>query len=55
MVEFQVNVPGTFVLVDHSLTRVEKGAIGELLVEGPEVPEIFRPERTGLTGGAGTH
>jgi len=43
MVEFQVNVPGTFVLVDHSLTRVEKGAIGELTVEGAEVPEIFRP------------
>lgn len=42
MVEFQVNVPGTFVLVDHSLTRVEKGAIGELTVEGAEVPEIFR-------------
>jgi nitrite reductase (NO-forming) len=55
MVEFQVNVPGTFVLVDHSLTRVEKGAIGELIVEGPEVPEIFRPEKTGLTGGAGAH
>ncbi len=43
MVEFQVNVAGTFLLVDHSLTRVEKGAMGELSAEGKEVPEIFRP------------
>ena len=43
MVEFQVNVPGTFLLVDHSLTRIDRGAIGELTVEGTEVPEIFRP------------
>lgn len=43
IVEFQVNVPGTFLLVDHSLTRIEKGAIAELRVEGKEVPEVFRP------------
>jgi len=43
VVEFQVNVAGTFLLVDHSLTRVEKGAMGELSAEGKEVPEIFRP------------
>ncbi len=42
MVEFQLNVPGTYLMVDHSLTRIEKGAIGELTVEGMDVPEIFR-------------
>ncbi|HVU16252.1 MAG TPA: copper-containing nitrite reductase [Candidatus Didemnitutus sp.] len=36
IVEFTVNVPGTFVLVDHSLTRAfNKGALGMLKVEGP--------------------
>ncbi|MEW6157172.1 MAG: copper-containing nitrite reductase [Verrucomicrobiota bacterium] len=37
MVDFKVDVPGTFVLVDHSLFRAfNKGALGMLKVEGPE-------------------
>ena len=37
LVEFKVEVPGTFVLVDHSLTRAfNKGALGMLKVSGPE-------------------
>jgi nitrite reductase (NO-forming) len=36
MVEFKVEVPGTYILVDHSLFRAfNKGAIGMLKVEGP--------------------
>nr|NIQ00599.1 nitrite reductase, copper-containing [Nitrospinaceae bacterium]NIS85114.1 nitrite reductase, copper-containing [Nitrospinaceae bacterium]NIT81931.1 nitrite reductase, copper-containing [Nitrospinaceae bacterium]NIU96314.1 nitrite reductase, copper-containing [Nitrospinaceae bacterium]NIY15124.1 nitrite reductase, copper-containing [Nitrospinaceae bacterium] len=42
VVEFQVEVPGTYVLVDHSIFRVAKGAIGHLVVEGPENPAIIR-------------
>jgi hypothetical protein len=35
VVEFTVDVPGTYLLVDHSLTRsVDRGALGELVVEG---------------------
>jgi nitrite reductase (NO-forming) len=35
MVEFKVDVPGTFILVDHSLTRAfNKGALGMLKVTG---------------------
>lgn len=35
MVEFKVDVPGTFILVDHSLTRAfNKGALGMLKVSG---------------------
>jgi nitrite reductase (NO-forming) len=35
-------VPGTFVLVDHSLSRAfNKGAIGMLKVTGPENPLIY--------------
>lgn len=42
IVEFKVEVPGTFVLVDHSLTRAfNKGAIGMLKVAGNETPVIY--------------
>ena len=41
-VEFDTGVPGTYVIVDHSLTRAfDKGALGHLVVEGPEDPAIF--------------
>jgi nitrite reductase (NO-forming) len=37
IVEFGVEVPGTYILVDHSLFRAfNKGAVGMLKVEGPE-------------------
>ena len=35
-------VPGRYVLVDHALTRMERGLVGALLVEGPANPDIFR-------------
>lgn len=42
IVDFKVDVPGTFVLVDHSLTRAfNKGALGMLKVTGPETPVIY--------------
>lgn len=42
IVEFKVDVPGDFVLVDHSLFRAfNKGALGILKVEGEENPNIF--------------
>jgi len=42
MVEFKVDVPGTFILVDHSLTRAfNKGALGMLKVNGPEDRVIY--------------
>ncbi|MEK7563149.1 MAG: heavy metal translocating P-type ATPase, partial [Patescibacteria group bacterium] len=41
VVEFTVDVPGMYLLVDHSLTRsVDRGALGELIVEGPRNSEI---------------
>ncbi len=44
IVEFRVEVPGRYLLVDHSLFRaLEKGAVGSLEVTGPDAPEIFRP------------
>ena len=41
-VEFRVEVPGNFTIVDHSIFRINKGAMGTLHVEGPENPEILR-------------
>jgi len=39
--DFKVNVPGAYVLVDHSLARLDKGAWGVLVVEGEAQPEIY--------------
>ena len=42
VVEFTVDVPGTYLLVDHTLTRaIDRGAIGEIVVTGPEQPDFF--------------
>lgn len=41
MVEFKLDVPGNYILVDHALSRAEKGLAGILEVTGDENPEIF--------------
>ncbi len=42
IVEFKVDVPGTFILVDHSIFRAfNKGALGMLKVDGPEDKDIY--------------
>jgi nitrite reductase (NO-forming) len=41
-------VPSTIILVDHALSRTfDKGAIGQIVVEGPENPEIFEEVTAG--------
>ena len=42
MVEFKLDVPGNYVLVDHALSRVERGLAGILKVDGPENAAIFK-------------
>ncbi|MEQ6122124.1 copper-containing nitrite reductase [Reichenbachiella sp. MALMAid0571] len=42
IVEFKVEVPGTFILVDHSIFRAfNKGALGMLKVTGPDKIRIY--------------
>ncbi|WP_118836969.1 copper-containing nitrite reductase [Neisseria meningitidis] len=42
IVEFKVDIPGSYTLVDHSIFRAfNKGALGQLEVEGAENPEIM--------------
>ncbi len=43
VVEFKVDVPGTYMLVDHSLGRAMKGGAGFLVVTGPEDHNVFQP------------
>ncbi|MCL4235528.1 MAG: c-type cytochrome, partial [Deltaproteobacteria bacterium] len=42
IVEYHTEVPGTYILVDHSIFRAfNKGALGMMKVEGPERKEIY--------------
>ncbi len=40
--EFEMEVPGNYVLVDHALARLDKGAWGVLTADGKDNPEILR-------------
>jgi nitrite reductase (NO-forming) len=43
MIEFTAEVPGKYLLVDHSLTRaIDKGALAELVIEGAAQPELYQ-------------
>jgi nitrite reductase (NO-forming) len=42
MVEFKMDVPGRYILVDHALSRAERGLAGYLYAEGAENPAIFQ-------------
>jgi nitrite reductase (NO-forming) len=44
MVEFKVEYPGNYVLVDHALARVDRGAWGVLHVTGEADPSIYDGE-----------
>lgn len=43
MIEFTAEVPGKYLLVDHSLTRaIDKGALAELIIEGSAQAELYQ-------------
>jgi len=54
IVELIGQVPSTLVLVDHALSRAfDKGAIGQIVIEGEPNPEIFEaigPAPSPVTG-----
>jgi nitrite reductase (NO-forming) len=41
MVEFKVDYPGNYLIVDHALARAEKGLAGILVVKGKADPTVF--------------
>jgi nitrite reductase (NO-forming) len=49
IVEFRADVPGRFLLVDHSISRaMDKGALASLVVTGEARPGIFRALTPGV-------
>jgi len=44
IVEFTIDEPGNYIIVDHSLARVEKGAYGKITATGNFNEEIYRPQ-----------
>lgn len=42
IVEFTINAPGNYLLVDHALARMNKGAWAILEVSGSDNPDIFK-------------
>lgn len=55
MVEFKLEVPGRFTIVDHALSRLERGLVGFLQVEGPDNPDVFKPDPNNPKTDSGGH
>jgi nitrite reductase (NO-forming) len=47
IVEFKLNYPGKYLLVDHALSRVGKGLVASLDVSGPADSAIYQPLSAG--------
>ena len=45
--EFKLDVPGTYLLVDHAIWRLTKGAAGALVVDGKHDDNIYSPSPGG--------
>jgi len=56
MAEFTAEVPGEYTLVDHSMFRAfDKGAMGQMVVEGAENPQIYTGQTSESAYDPGTH
>ena len=50
MVEFHLEVPGRYILVDHALARLQRGLAGFLIAEGAENTKIYHGTPTDGSG-----
>jgi nitrite reductase (NO-forming) len=50
MVEFSLEVPGRYILVDHALSRLQRGLAGYLYAEGDPNPDVFNGTETAGSG-----
>lgn len=50
VVEFKVDVPGRYILVDHALSRLERGLAAFLIVDGPSNPAVFKADHVSTAG-----
>jgi nitrite reductase (NO-forming) len=56
IVELKVELPGRFLLVDHSISRaMDKGALGSLVVSGDARPDLFRSLTPAIAARASGH
>jgi nitrite reductase (NO-forming) len=53
IVDFKLEYPGNYLLVDHALSRVGKGLAAALEVSGPADASVYKPSHS--TGGDGSH
>jgi len=44
VVDFKTLVPGRYMLVDHALSRMERGLMGFVMVEGADNPDIYHTD-----------
>ncbi|MGH6720073.1 MAG: copper-containing nitrite reductase [Alphaproteobacteria bacterium] len=49
--DFKLDVPGRYLLVDHALSRLERGLVGFLIAEGEPNEEIYKPYSEGDASG----
>ena len=45
VVEMTFEVPGEYTILDHSMFRTQKGALGTIEADGPPRPDIYRGEK----------
>ncbi len=50
MVEFALQVPGRYILVDHALARLQRGLAGYLIVSGNDNLDVFNGQVTAGSG-----
>ena len=53
--DFKVEVPGNYVLVDHALSRLQRGLKGILQVEGTERADLFKSHQKDEASAHGGH
>ena len=44
VVDFRTQVPGRYMLVDHALSRMERGLMGFIMVEGADNPDLYHSD-----------
>ncbi|HEY8268501.1 MAG TPA: copper-containing nitrite reductase [Xanthobacteraceae bacterium] len=55
VVEFKVEIPGKYIIVDHALSRVNRGLVGVLEVTGPGDPNVFRDHEPAKSADSKSH
>ena len=44
IVDFRTQVPGRYMLVDHALSRMERGLMGFVMVDGADAPDLYHSD-----------